>query len=137
MNNYSEFRDFKSCVQDAPEGAYEHAKQLDATIGEACDQLMRDLRALGLRADNCDLIYHVEATIYDYVKKSNPDSTLFIVAEGFGSAMDGRCTCPRHAGASIARTGRDISGQDALALSEQEAAEHGVTCEDCRSEAYR
>lgn len=80
---------FKSCADLAPEGAYEEAKRLNLVIGEACNQLIQSIRALGLKADNCDLIFEVEAAIYDYVKRSNPESTLFPVSEGFGEAMDG------------------------------------------------
>lgn len=80
---------FKRCVEDAPDGTHEDAKRLDEMIGSTCDRLMRDIRSLGLKADACDLIFTVEATIYDYVKRSNPDSTLFPVAEGFGAAMAG------------------------------------------------
>lgn len=79
---------FKACASDAPEGTYEEAKKLNEIIGSACDQLMRDIRAMGLRADNCDLVYGLEAAMYDYVKRSNPDNVMFPVSEGFGSAMD-------------------------------------------------
>lgn len=87
-NNYYEFRHFKACCDDAPTGTYDQAKELNVLLGDACDKLIQDLRAMGLKADNCDLIYHVEAALYNYVKQSNPDSTLFPVAEGFGSSMD-------------------------------------------------
>jgi len=82
-------RNFKQCADEAPKGTYEDAKQLNNVVGNACDQLMKDIRALGLKADACDLIFEVEAAIYDYVKRSNPESSLFPVAEGFGSAMAG------------------------------------------------
>lgn len=80
---------FKRCTEEAPEGTYEEAKNLNNTIGDAIDQLMRDIRALGLKADNCDRAFALEAAIYEYVKQSNPDASLFVVAEGFGSAVDG------------------------------------------------
>lgn len=92
MNYYRKdqsFENFRQCVSDSPEGTYEAAKELSSVIGDACDNLMKEIRMLGLKADNCDLIYHVEATIYDYVKRSNPESTLFPVSEGFGKSMDG------------------------------------------------
>ena len=57
--------------------------------GDTADTLMKDVRGLGLKANNCDLIYAVEVAIYDYVKQSNPESNLFALAEGFGSAMSG------------------------------------------------
>lgn len=80
---------FKRCAEDAPEGTYEEAKRLNNLLGETVDQFMRDLRALGLKADTCDLAFEVEATLYNYVKRSNPDGTMFPVSEGFGSSMGG------------------------------------------------
>lgn len=81
-------RNFKSCADEAPKGTYEDAKRLNAVIGDTCDNLIKDIKALGLKANCCDLIFAVEATIYDYVKRSNPDAPLFPVAEGFGASMD-------------------------------------------------
>ena len=80
---------FRRCAEDAPAGTYDEAKVLAPLLGETCDTFMRDLRALGLRADNCDLIHEVEAALYEYVKRSNPDATMFPLAEGFGQAMRG------------------------------------------------
>lgn len=80
---------FKRCAEEAPAGAFEDAKALNSAIGEVCDTLITDIRALGLKADNSGGIFAIEAGIYDYVKKSNPDSQLFAVAEGFGAAMAG------------------------------------------------
>lgn len=77
------------CTEEAPDGAYEHAKALRALIGETADRLMADLRALGYQADNCDLIREVEAVIYGYVKDSNPERSDLITAEGFGEHIDG------------------------------------------------
>lgn len=79
---------FKRCAENAPAGTHDEAKRLNEVIGDTCDQLILNIKALGLRADPCDLIFVVEASIYDYVKRSNPDATLFPVAEGFGSAMN-------------------------------------------------
>jgi len=83
------FEDFCQCVDNAPVGTYLDAKELRTTIGDTADALMNDVRGLGLKANNCELIYAVEAAIYDYVKQSNPDSNLFALAEGFGASMDG------------------------------------------------
>lgn len=81
---------FTRCCDDAPEGTYQDAKALKAVIDDATDGLMRDIVALGLKANNCDLIYAIESAIYQYVKCSNPDATLFPISEGFGEAMDGK-----------------------------------------------
>ncbi len=80
---------FRACADEAPAGTYEAQKAIAALIGDTCDNFMSELRALGLRADNCDLIHHVEATLYEYVKQSNPDSPLWPTAEGFGESMRG------------------------------------------------
>lgn len=81
---------FKSCAQDAPVGCYDNAKELHEVIGTACDDLMAAVRGLGLKADNCDLIFELEAAMYDYIKRSNPlEGVLFATAEGFGASLEG------------------------------------------------
>lgn len=78
---------FRACVDDAPAGTYEDAKALGKIIGASCESLIKDIRSLGLKADTCDLIFAVEAAIYNYAASSNPESSLFPTAEGFGAAM--------------------------------------------------
>lgn len=80
---------FKRCAEDAPEGTYGQAKALNDLIGEVCDSVIHKVRVFGLLADNCDKIFDVESVLYDYVKKSNPDASLFPTAEGFGRSLDG------------------------------------------------
>lgn len=88
MTIESALANFKRCADEAPEGTYVDAKALNEVIGDSCDDLIKAVRALGLKADTCDLIYQVEATIYDYVKRSNPESSMFAVSEGFGKGLD-------------------------------------------------
>ncbi|NVL49838.1 hypothetical protein F2S72_08810 [Pseudomonas syringae pv. actinidiae] len=78
---------FRACVSDAPAGTYEDAKALGKIIDVTCASLIYDIRSLGLKADTCDLIFAVEAAIYNYAASSNPESGLFPTAEGFGAAM--------------------------------------------------
>ena len=87
MNQKTALLNFHACVENAPSGTYEDAKALGAVIGGSCTALMNEVRALGLKADSCDLIFAVEAAIYDYVARSNPESGLFPAAEGFGATM--------------------------------------------------
>lgn len=89
MNNgqLNSFSNFRNCVSDAPDGTYDAAKELAEIIGDSMDELMHALRAAGFKADNCDKAYRLEAAIYDYVKQSNPEATVFPVSEGFGGAM--------------------------------------------------
>lgn len=84
-----DFAKFRACIVDAPDGTHEQAKKLSYVLGETCDRLMEEIRSLGLKANNCDLIYALEAAMYDYVKKSNPDATVFPLAEGFGEHVNG------------------------------------------------
>ncbi|MGP3505391.1 hypothetical protein [Paracidovorax citrulli] len=77
-----EFEAFKRCAERAPEGTHHQAKQLGAILDETCDELMRRLRAVGLRANACDAIYRLEVALYEYAKKSNPGSPLFSQADG-------------------------------------------------------
>jgi len=80
---------FKACADQAPAGCYEEAKTLNALIGQVTDNLMRELRAIGLKADACDLAFDLEAAMYHYARQSNPEATVFPTAEGFGSSMGG------------------------------------------------
>ncbi|MDI3258454.1 MAG: hypothetical protein QJR02_02025 [Sinobacteraceae bacterium] len=76
-------------VDDAPDGSYEQAKSLRRLIGDSVDQLMKNIREMGLCVDTCDGIREVEAVIYGYIKDANPDHPMFPTAEGFGAAMSG------------------------------------------------
>lgn len=94
----------EQCAEYASEGAYQQAKEIAALIGSVANGLIKGLRELGLNADACDGIREVEAAIYGYIKESNPDSTVFPTAEGFGEAMDGPAR-----ERVLAQTGRDMA----------------------------
>ena len=79
---------FKRCAEDAPQGTYEQAKQLNTIIGDALEHFMQQLREGGFVADCCDHAFALEAVMYEYVKQSNPKATVFFVSEGFGASMD-------------------------------------------------
>lgn len=106
-----DLRNFKNCVQDAPEGTYEETKALDAVIVEIHDFLAEKLRDIGYKTDNCDKAFELEARIYQYVKACNPDRDVFPVSEGFGSAMDGPAR-----ERVISQASRDINALYSLAL---------------------
>lgn len=88
-NQRTALEHFKRCAAEAPEGCYEEAKALNAVINDALTGLAQQLRGLGLKANNCDLAFELEAAIYAYVKGSNPEATVFPTAEGFGKGLDG------------------------------------------------
>lgn len=79
---------FKACADEAPEGCFEEAKGLNALISETCSEFIKGLRALGLKADNCDKAFDLEESLYDYAKWSNPQESMFSAAESFGALMD-------------------------------------------------
>lgn len=82
---------FIICANEAPEGAHNGAKVINDEITGACDFLMTNMRAIGLKANNCDLIFNLQAEMYDYVKRSNPENTLFSQAENFGASVEAKC----------------------------------------------
>jgi hypothetical protein len=47
---------------------------------------------------------------------------------------NGMVTCFKHSGYSIRKTGRDLSGDKALALTAEEAQEIGAKCECCKAQ---
>lgn len=85
----NELRNFRDCAEHAPDGTHQLAKSVNDLIGDTCDQLIRDLRALGLSADNCDGAFRLEVALYQYIKESNTAHPLFPVSEGFGDALSG------------------------------------------------
>jgi hypothetical protein len=81
------FDNFREGCEAAPEGTYVEAKQLRDVIGDAADSLIREVRAMGLKTDNCDGIYKVEEAIYEWIRNANPDASTFATCEGLGYAM--------------------------------------------------
>ena len=80
----ADFASFRRGVENAPAGRYDLSKKIAGMTGDICDGLIRDLRALGLKADNCDEIFKLEAAIYAYICRSNPNIAEFDSTEGFG-----------------------------------------------------
>lgn len=82
------FDHYAACAESAPDGLYLQTKIVRALIGDAVDRLIRDARALGLRADNCDGAHALEVAIYEWLRAANPENYEFDTAEGFGAALD-------------------------------------------------
>lgn len=85
----AQLENLEACAENAPEGAYEQAKDLSAFFGDTFRHLKTELSLMGLGLDNSDRYREFEAVLYGLIKDSNPESTMFAVSEGFGSAMDG------------------------------------------------
>ncbi|TAL65670.1 MAG: hypothetical protein EPN79_10835 [Burkholderiaceae bacterium] len=81
------FDNFKACTEEAPKDSHKEAKTLREAIGNQTDDLIQGIRALGLKADNCDMAYQIESSIYNYVKLSNPGNPMFAQAESFGASV--------------------------------------------------
>jgi len=82
-------RNFKNCAENAPQGTYENVERLNKVIGDCVDNFMKEIRSIGLKANNDDLAFSLEISLYDYIKCSNPNSCLFALAEGFGEHIEG------------------------------------------------
>lgn len=61
---------FQRRIEAAPEGSMEDEKRLRRLIGETCDRLIREVRALGFAADTCDGVMNVELAIFEWVRES-------------------------------------------------------------------
>ena len=81
--------DFERCAEEAPAGTYAQAKAIAEMIESHANALIKELHALGMKADTCDGVREVEALMYGYIRDSNPDAPIFPTAEGFGQAMEG------------------------------------------------
>lgn len=84
-----QLENLEACAENAPEGAYQQAKDLSTFFGDTFRHLQSELAAQGLMLDNADGYREFEAVLYGLIKASNPEATMFAVSEGFGSAMDG------------------------------------------------
>lgn len=127
------FQHFADCADQAPQGTFEAAKSVREVIGNAVDALIRDMRALGLRADNCDGAFALEAAIYEWLKVANPDATLFPTAEGFGAAILGPArervlAQAQQAAAPCAARDAAAAGDYPFRLDGGEHADHGGQC---------
>ncbi len=74
----------------APERTFQVARQVAAAIGEASNAMRQALMDAGLVALNDDRLREVEATMFGYLMKGNPElGNEIAVAEGFADALDG------------------------------------------------
>lgn len=80
------FQHFNTCVDNAPTGVFEDAKQIREMMGNFADDLLRKADALDLKVCNCDGIYNLEVEIYGFLRAKNEDR--FLSAEGYGKTYD-------------------------------------------------
>lgn len=82
------FANFRTCADDAPDGAYEDCKRLRDFIGEIADTIMQRGRAeFRIPTTGTDAMHNVEAVIYAYLKGCDPNWSRYAVAEAFGEHM--------------------------------------------------
>lgn len=61
---------FRSGCEDAPDGTYVAEKQVAALVGDALDEMIDKLRALGFPVCTSDGVHNVEAVILGWVRSS-------------------------------------------------------------------
>lgn len=81
------FQALTRCVEEAPTGSFQYARDLRHLIGDAFDAFNQSLRDAGLKTDRCDVAWELEAFMYEYVLRCNPG--IMESAEAFGRHMDG------------------------------------------------
>lgn len=79
----------EDCAREAPEGAYDDVKATTEAIGDIANNIMQTLRAVGLKAPGDDSLRDIEAAIYGYILRNNPDAYGLIAGEGFGEHVNG------------------------------------------------
>lgn len=91
------FANFRTGVDMVPSDSnkYQRGREIREIIGRHFDEMATEMRALGLKVDNCDRAHHVEATIYDWVMSS--ENVLDVAGqcftlEGLGEFGDPRNT---------------------------------------------
>jgi hypothetical protein len=75
---------FQALAELSQPGVFDKAGALNELLQETTNSFMRELRALGLKADTCDHAYRLEAALYAYVRASNPANGMLAQAEACG-----------------------------------------------------
>ena len=75
---------FQAIAGISKPGAFDEAGALNELLQATTNDFMRELRELGLKADNCDHAYRLEAALYAYVRASNPANGMLSQAEACG-----------------------------------------------------
>lgn len=77
---------FEAACDNAPAGTMIRAKEIRASIGEACDAFLASMKALNVSACNCDGIREIEALMFDNIRRKNTTGVV-PAAIGFGLAL--------------------------------------------------
>lgn len=80
------FQRLLTCVEEAPEGMFQDAKDIRDMIGYIADETIRKAQALGLEVCNSDGAFNLEVEIYGYIRDKN--EARLMSAEAFGKSMD-------------------------------------------------
>lgn len=86
---FDQRRNLGHCADEAPSGAYEGAKKIDACISDAIEGVRDTFKRAGFKADGNDVCAMLEGAIYWFFKHSNPDNNDTILGEGFGEHLQG------------------------------------------------
>ncbi len=76
----------KDCAENTLLGEYEFADPIDDCVDECIEAVMRLVKEFGFQAAGDDRAANLEAQIYGYLKASNPETNIFILAESKGEA---------------------------------------------------
>jgi len=135
----TQFQRLARCVEEAPRATYVDAKNLRTLIGDAFDAFNASLREAGLAVDNTDKAFELEAHMYEYVKRCNPEAYFLMTAEGFGHHIDGPA---RERILQNLRESRETVMRSRMVCAHPAGcamppAEGDVFCADCRSALNR
>lgn len=77
------------CASTAPEGAFQEAKITLAFVNDAVSAIMGGLLQGGLSASIGQPYTELQAAIYAYIRRSNPNRVVFSTMEYWGENIDG------------------------------------------------
>ena len=84
-----DYNDFRYGCEKAPEGTFEDAKAILATLSEMMDGMEAPAKALGLKVSNSDGAFEIEAAMFDMLRTENPDRQIE-AAIGLGASHHSR-----------------------------------------------
>lgn len=80
------FQHFLVCVDNAPTGTFEDAKEIRDMMGTTVDNMIKEAQALDLDVCNSDGAFNLEIEIYGWLRRKNVDR--FNQFEAFGKCFD-------------------------------------------------
>lgn len=71
-SNAEDYRNFRTAVDEAPEGTFEASKAFYRALDDSVRVLLKSFDAGGLVYDKCDQIFEIEVMLFAMLRDNNP-----------------------------------------------------------------